>query len=308
MSKFEDLLNKEKAYLWEKTSEIEENIRNLEARIRDEFLQSGTDLQKNANYSSRKVTEYKNKSNVAKQEAEAAAADSKDYLSKIENIYSETSSNSKEIEKYLSDVKSETEKLDELLGKTTSIYDEMCDQYRQLSELPNKYISLGDDLSELEENIGTAESNTQKIKSLLTQSISHKNKLTEIYDEFYGYEEEDEDGNVHKEKGKLDQLDSEHSQIKSDLEETKNELIELSESSNARFNELLDTHKAQFDNFLSEKEDNIQSIEDKIKSLLPNALTAGLSHAYEAKKLDEVENHQQLNKYFYYSIIDLNHH
>lgn len=303
MSKFEDLLNKEKAYLWQKTSEIEENIRNLEARIRDEFLQSGTDLQKNANYSSRKVTEYKNKSNVAKQEAEAAAADSKDYLSKIENIYSETSSNSKEIEKYLSDVKSETEKLDELLDKTTSIYDEMCDQYRQLSELPNKYISLGDDLSELEENIGTAESNTQKIKSLLTQSISHKNKLTEIYDEFYGYEEEDEDGNVHKEKGKLDQLDSEHSQIKSDLEETKNELMELSESSNARFNELLDTHKAQFDNFLSEKEDNIQSIEDKIKSLLPNALTAGLSHAYEAKKLDEVENHKQLNKYFYYSII-----
>ncbi|MGB0938539.1 MAG: hypothetical protein ACPGTQ_13850 [Colwellia sp.] len=303
MSKFEDLLNKEKAYLWQKTSEIEENIRNLEARIRDEFLQSGTDLQKNANYSSRKVTEYKNKSNVAKQEAEAAAADSKDYLSKIENIYSETSSNRKEIEKYLSDVKSETEKLDELVDKTTSIYDEMCDQYRQLSELPNKYISLGDDLSELEENIGTAESNTQKIKSLLTQSISHKNKLTEIYDEFYGYEEEDEDGNVHKEKGKLDQLDSEHSQIKSDLEETKNELMELSESSNARFNELLDTHKAQFDNFLSEKEDNIQSIEDKIKSLLPNALTAGLSHAYEAKKLDEVENHKQLNKYFYYSII-----
>lgn len=303
MSKFEDLLNKEKAYLWQKTSEIEENIRNLEARIRDEFLQSGTDLQKNANYSSRKVTEYKNKSNVAKQEAEAAAADSKDYLSKIENIYSETSSNRKEIEKYLSDVKSETEKLDELVDKTTSIYDEMCDQYRQLSELPNKYISLGDDLSELEENIGTAESNTQKIKSLLTQSISHKNKLTEIYDEFYGYEEEDEDGNVHKEKGKLDQLDSEHSQIKSDLEETKNELMELTESSNARFNELLDTHKAQFDNFLFEKEDNIQSIEDKIKSLLPNALTAGLSHAYEAKKLDEVENHKQLNKYFYYSII-----
>lgn len=37
--------------------------------------------------------------------------------------------------------------------------------------------------------------------------------------------------------------------------------------------------------------------------MLPNALTAGLSHAYEAKKLDEVKNHEQLNKYFYYSII-----
>ncbi|WP_286246927.1 hypothetical protein [Pseudoalteromonas sp. MM1] len=303
MSKFEDLLNKEKTYLWEKTSEIEENIRNLEARIRDEFLQSGTDLQKNANYSSRKVTEYKNKSNAAKQEAEAAAADSKNFLSKIENIYSETSNNSKEIEKFLSGVKNEKEQLTVLLDKTTTIYDEMCEQYSQLSALPEKYISLQDELSELEENIGTAESNTQKIKSLLSQSISHKNKLSEIYEEFYGYEEEDEDGNIHKEKGKLDQLDSEHSQIKSNLEETKDELIELSESSNARFTEQLDSHKAQFDEFLSKKEDSIRSIEDKIKSLLPNALTAGLSHAYEAKKLDEVENHKQMNKYFYYSII-----
>lgn len=303
MSKFEDLLNKEKSYLWAKTAEIEQNIRNLEARIRDDFLQSGTELQKNANYSSRKVTEYKNKSNTAKQEAESAAAASKSFLSKIESIYSETSNNSEEIEKLLSYVKSETKKLTELLDSTTKIHDEMCDQYRQLSELPDKYISLQDDLSELEENIGTAESNTQKIKSLLTQSISHKNKLTEIYEEFYGYEEEDENGTIHKEKGKLDQLDSEHSQIKSDLEETKNELIELSESSNDRFTEQLDTHKAQFDEFLSDKEGSIQRIEDKIKSLLPNALTAGLSHAYEAKKLDEVENHKQLNKYFYYSII-----
>ena len=41
-SKFEDLLNKEKSYLWSKTAEIEENLRKLESSLREDFIKSGT--------------------------------------------------------------------------------------------------------------------------------------------------------------------------------------------------------------------------------------------------------------------------
>jgi len=302
-SKFEDLLNKEKSYLWAKTAEIEEDLRKLESNLRDDFIKSGTELQKDANYSSRKVTEYKNKSYKAKQLAEESAEESINLLDKIKRFHSEFESNNKKAQALLEGAREAVDYLDDLKQKTTSIHNQITDQYDTLSVIPEKFSSLEEDLNELEENIGTAESNTQKIKSLLTQSITHRNKLTEIYEDFYGYEQEDEEGNIHKEVGRLDKLDSEHSQIKSELETTKEDLIELTKSANQRLDQQIDNNKSDFDTFISEKEESIKSIEEKIKSLLPNALTAGLSHAYEAKKLDEVENHKQLNKYFYYSII-----
>ncbi|MGL6195487.1 MAG: hypothetical protein ACRC2T_11770 [Thermoguttaceae bacterium] len=72
--------------------------------------------------------------------------------------------------------------------------------------------------------------------------------------------------------------------LKSELESAFEELETKFESTRKQFSEFQKSKESAFTQFLDEKEQEYQAIEAKIESLLPGALSAGLSSAYQSKR------------------------
>ena len=99
-------------------------------------------------------------------------------------------------------------------------------------------------------------------------------------DRLLGYEEDDENGEKVEVRGLKDKLESAYEELESNLE-----------SFNTRLSALEKTSQNRFEEWVSNNKKATENTKDEIKKLLPEALTAGLSHAYSAKKSDELEDY-----------------
>ncbi|MFT4175649.1 MAG: hypothetical protein QM627_03255 [Luteolibacter sp.] len=145
---------------------------------------------------------------------------------------------------------------------------------------------------EMVENIRMVEANVvsvqTKITSVHSNVIKRGNEITTLYDEVFGYTTEDSDTNEQiKVSGLKDELQDAYSSLKKELLDSRSNIQKFHE----------DVH-VKFDSFIERKDEQFDSIKNKIQSLLPDAMTAGLSHAYEKKRISEEGERDKSEKTF----------
>jgi hypothetical protein len=148
--------------------------------------------------------------------------------------------------------------------------------------------------SDLEEKInnqndlftkGTDVSN--KINQLFKAVSDKRNEINKLHIEIAGSEDVDEDGKKIIVPG-----------LKNKLEETYDDLEEQANTLQDKLDTIIDDSKTNFESKMSEFDATFQAVNSKIKSLLPDALTAGLSSAYSIKRENEEKEEIKQTKHF----------
>ncbi len=144
-------------------------------------------------------------------------------------------------------------------------------KFNEIEVIYNNNTQMLERLGVFEAQCGKATEQSVKIDGIHESIASRKNEIDKIYYNIFGQILKDEATGVEtKVNGLKDDLDEAYHQLKINFST-------FEESKTKELNGLLETWK-----------DDFEKIKNKIKSLLPDALTAGLSAAYADKKKAEI--------------------
>jgi hypothetical protein len=168
-------------------------------------------------------------------------------------------------------------------NESRKVYEEMIESFNEIKEISDENEDLAEKVELLNSQIIEIEENDSKAQGLLKTIVTTHIKVRDIKNEIFGYEEEGEDGELEKVDGLKDELEQSYTSIKSDFKEhidtfnesklnLEKELDTLKNDTEIKVNDFFDTHKVKYEDTLLE-----------IRTLLPGAMTAGLSTAYNDK-------------------------
>lgn len=253
-------LEDENKKLWERLVVLEKNINSEE------------ELKKIKEHS-KKAAEYRNKSNERLQEI----SNIKDNLSSLEQEYkSSILVFNQLIEKsqiHTKDIETNSSSLLETIDK----FDDITSSHPNLEE-------------EIEEFKGHFEeiSDTQNKTSIAFKDILNKKKdLDNLHREIIGYSEKDEDDEIIKTEGLKGYLERSYNEIENKLKGLNQEYTLTKTTTKERLNNFIEEQKKDFAKKSEKHESSIEGIKQRIESLLPSSLTAGLSSAFINKKEEE---------------------
>lgn len=289
MSDKYDHLEEERKKLWQ-------TVRELETRL-DELLKSTPfDLQREARGALNKASEYCNRINERKLEAE--------------NILQGMTTLSANMEATLTDLtaridilKSEYETVNIQLPKITEAYNAVIDSNakwpERIKNLDQNYATSENWLTksktkfdEIQQTASSCDGILKKINGLLSQSSERKQEISEVYDEIFGYDvHDDETDEKRHEAGLRSELDTAYNRLENQIKEFSKGLDEFKSRK-----------ESDYDQFLVRKQDEHDALQNRIKELLPDALTAGLSHAYAKQCTEEKEERRKSLIAFYWAI------
>ncbi len=263
-----DFLNTEREKIWSRIVDLEELVNKKTPEI-----------EKEAKQHSRKAAEYKNRCFDHKNTLENLLSDLNTKISTIEKSYNLA-----------------TQKIELINNTTTKAQDFLTqldaleEKIEFLDEIYNSKDELEEKTTELESFHSTGKDLTSKINATFANINKRKSEIDDLYYEVYGYDEDDPDTEESRHiDGLRDQLEHSFKQIKDDLSSLKKEIVDFQKITKNEFNNELSTCKKTLDDTIKNSDTEYELILNKIKSLLPGALTTGLSHAYSEKREAEIK-------------------
>jgi hypothetical protein len=257
-----EYLEEERKKIWEKISELENFIKI-------------TDLQKDSLQASKKISEYKNKSETKLDQIEKLYQVAQTYEGQVRAKSSEVENLSEQSKSNLNQIKVDTEQVQSLTDKILSL--EADSKIQQFDETCEKLLEVEETVKQAEGFLQESSSLKNKIQSFHKEAHGLKEKISDLYDEIYGYETEDE------ETGKTTEVEG----LRHKLEKSYDGLTRALQESNEAIKIFKEEFTGQCNSFLDSQEQAYSTLKNKIESLLPAALTAGLSHAYQEKRVEE---------------------
>ena len=299
-------LEEERVKLWSTIKVQEESISKIATSIYslqevlaevDELVKKKTaDHERDARGSSKKASEYRNKAQetfteigTIKSEIDSVFLDIEQKMVSIKDVKTNVDSIDITVKKYLTEIKEIHESTIEKGEELAPIQNEVSVALQKSSQLLSKSAEIAQSIQEYESKVKTLEA---KITAIHQQSAEKKREIEDKHNEVFGYEyQDDKTGESLYEEGLVDKLEKSYSELDRKISELESKSTEFMKSKTSEYELFLEKKTAEF-----------HSISEKIKSLLPDALTAGLSHAYEKKREAEVEERKTANKVFYASI------
>lgn len=261
-----DYLNSERQKLWARTDELRELIEKKTPEYEQEARQA-----------SKKASEFRNRCEATSTEAAAllreidvireSSNDSATLIAQIAQAMEKTREPAQEI----------LEIHDELVRKKQSIDEHIS----HLEKLSAEISAFSAKLGNLETFFNQAEDFSSKVEINYNQISSRKKEVDELYYGILGFKSTDpETGEELETPG-----------LKQELEEAYSEL-------KGNFSRFYGEKEKQFNSSLSAWNTEYGSAVTKLRSLLPEALTAGLSAAYSEKKNNEIQECKDLDNTF----------
>lgn len=278
--------------------EARKHIKNLEnenKKLWDRIVkleQQNTAIQKEITLSattqnSKKVAEFRNKSEERLKDATLFVSQIEVKLDATKRLYETILSNNNSV------VSLKTE-IENLHSDYNELYKELTEKIDNLSNFMEEYPELDEKLSEIDEFISDVEENLTKSNTSLNALNDKKKQIDEFYQNIFGYNSIDENGEDTFVEGKKAILENLYQELKKDITNTKKEIDNINEN-----------YKSKYDVFENEHKDKYQKLTDDIGKLLPNALTAGLSSGFSAKKTEEEDLLKSSKSTFYIGLVVL---
>lgn len=283
MAIFEDKKSKEKISqlesdrkkLWDKFNQLEKDNKALAQLVE----KRSPDYEKEAAQSSRAAATFRNKAEQRLNEANA-------FVQKISNNLDISSTKIEELSKLEESVLVLKEEVTEVKDRVLETEAELLkniqvleskietfnDFFEEYPDLDTQLEQVSNDLTTITENVGKSSASVQQINK-------RKQDLDNLYREVFGYSETNDEGEDVKIEGLKDELEESYSDLEQKIEEAFDTVKILSENSHKSYADFEKEHKERYD-----------KINKEIESLLPAAMTAGLSSAFSKKKEDEVKS------------------
>ncbi|WP_346837811.1 hypothetical protein [Microbulbifer sp. SAOS-129_SWC] len=282
---------KKKINVEELIGKLSKEIEELKKRIPETPFESSREAQQ----ASKKTSEYRNRALEAKDEAQKHLESSRVAISKIEKIERDANSYFANVEQFTMESESFHARIFEIKNRVDEV-----------EELFNNSDELSEKIKNLKSIYDSGEQSLNKINALYNGIVKRKNEFDEIYYEVMGYDEEsDENGNSERVEGLKDELEAAYSKLSSDIKSSRTKIEELVSDAKSKLNDAFTSQKDSFDDTVIEWRDEYLELAEKIKKLLPDALTAGLSSAYYDKRTAEIDERDRLNSTFKWAIAGL---
>ncbi len=270
-------LESERKKIWERLVELQSDINK-----------KTSDYELEARQASKKCSEYRNRCEETKEEADR-------HLNEIKNSKDDAEQKRGEVLKLLNQAKVKESAIDDLHRQIIAIHDDLSgrkntleEQIGELESLFENHASFSEKIKSLSTLYTESEDYASKLKVSYNQLVSRKSEIDELYYEIIGFTETDSETNEETEVPGL------KGQLEVAYTELKNGFAEFEKSKKQEVTETLKGWNAEYDSVIA-----------KIRSLLPNALTTGLSYAYTQKKEDEISESVILRKSFERAILGL---
>lgn len=284
--------------LWKRLSALESVSEKTLTKLEDieEKIIQPTDSQKTALSAARSAAQHNSKIKKIKDEVIESGKEIsglKNELTKYLDSLDRASTKAQDITVEAATVMSEVN------GVVESVYEKnrgLDSSLEQINSLLFENDNLGSEIERIKELIDTSESSSTKVQNLLKSVASVHSKVLEIRDEVFGYEVEDEDDPEKSIKisGLKDKLEESYTSLESNLNDFQNKQTTLSEETEIEYNKILENSQEKLDLFIKGCKETFDDTHKEIRKLLPEALTAGLSAAYD-KKIEAEES--SLDKY-----------
>lgn len=277
-------------------------ISQLKADLTESTKRS-PEYEKIAQQSSKKASEFRNRASETLDEVKAIYNNSIELQKNVISIKSEIESIKVEIGASFEKFNNENEELTETISTLKERIDNIIDQINQFEETITNHPDLDSEIIELETSINKIKENESKSSQLIKSITSRKVELETLYNEILGYKEEDETTNEIIEVNGLKQ-DLEESLVGLEERTTtfKSNFEKLEKNTSENVNNLLKINSNKIFKQIEDWEDRYSKLNKKIEELLPNAVTAGLSHAFSEKKKTEDTSYDKHKTQFSYGI------
>lgn len=276
---------------WEALNYLESERKKIWERLvqlQGDIDKKTSDYESEARQASKKCSEYRNRCEETKEEAGR-------YLVEIKNSKDDVEKKKGEVLELFNQTKAKESAIDELHQQITAVHDDISnrkdtleEQIGELESLFEKHASFTEKINSLTNLYTQSEDYASKLKVSYNQLVSRKNEIDQLYYEIIGFTETDSETNE----------ETEVPGLKGELEvaftELKTGFAEFEKSTKQEVAETIKGWNAEYDSVIA-----------RIRSLLPNALTTGLSYAYTQKKEDEIRESGTLQKVFQRAIVGL---
>jgi hypothetical protein len=285
----------------EKSNEVLSSIisaQKEEIELLKEKAIQPSESQKNAQHAARSAAQHNGKIQRTKED--------------VENLHQEIQRTNIELDLLLEKAKNTVASLDEKIDfydqnftQGKNLLNEISIMHNKLEERINATIELLDQNNDLEDRIDSADKQLEALneidsraQGILKNITTNHAKIKELRDEIIGYDTENEDGESQRIDGMKDQLESTYVELKNNISELNDHLQEIDTDSKTNYQSLLEDTKNKTEECIKKHENQYSEVYQKIITLLPAALTTGLSAAYNEKINSESSELISHNKTF----------
>lgn len=277
-----DYLEEERQKLWNKIHELD---RKIESKT--------SDSEKEARQYSKKASEYRNRCEESKDRAFEFLNEVKSNLESVNGIHSEISQLKGKVYDLLGNSSEKNEFISEFANKLESRKDSIEESISTLERLFEQEEVYIESIETLKSYFASGEEVDSKISTLQKAIVTKKKEIDEIHRDIFGYDDENEDGEEIFIEGLKNKLEGSYQELESDLKRFSKTLTETLEATNNDYVSFVEEKNQSFDSTVTKWKKEYFSVLQKIESLLPNALTAGLSYAYSEKKDGEIKESEK---------------
>lgn len=193
---------------------------------------------------------------------------------------------------------SKKETLDNLITNIEQKINELNNFISKAESFPSK-------LDELETNIENCSKITSDIESLREHSVKKKSDIDKLYNEIHGKDIKNDNGEIEHTDGLKDKLNNTFNDLEDKINTSNENLDNYINNLYEEFQNLLHDSNDKISDLLQKSNNKFEIVSDKLDTLLPGAMAAGLSTSYEKKIRLERKSKKKLEEYFSYSILGL---
>ena len=283
-----EYLESERLKLWEKVVALEEAVNK-----------KTSDYEKEAKQSSRKASEFRNRSEEAKIHSVGYLEEIKSRLTEVKRNHTLSTSFVRKIE----ELQTESDKACKIITNNnieiTERKTEIDGYLTDLEKLFKNYTEFSEKISKLETINKSSVELSSKIETVYKSLLSRKKEIDELYIEIFGFNEVDkETGEEERITGLKTKLENAFNSLKLDIQNAENDLELYKVDSKNELSKFIENTEKQYTQVQSKWENKYKDIYKQIEELLPNALTTGLSYAYsDKKKNEEIESKKLFNRF-----------
>lgn len=261
------------------------------------------EYEKEAKQASKKASEFKNKSLETLNEINTLFNEAKTQKINIENLVSELSNNINDVKVEYDNLVESNETIETQKNDINEKINSISARILEIEEVFDNHPELDEDLERLEEFLSKIEDIHNKSNLLLKGITARKNEIDRLHNEIIGFDETNEEtGEETHVSGLKKELEEAYQGLDEKLDNLGMAIDDLEISSNSNYQTFLEKSNESNSKLFNDWNEKYTELNKKIESLLPNALTAGLSHAFSDKKEEEVKAYDKHKTQFGYGI------
>lgn len=239
----------------------------------------------------KQVDSLKDAVNEAFNELKEAAKLGKEEAEEIKTKKEEQLTSLRSVEEKIEVLTEEYEAIFTKKGEVEAATSEIFEDLEKLNTAIEDSVTLPERYQEVLDVLAKVKENGQQVSDLLTHSMKRKSAIDDLVKEILGYSVTNEDGEEEKITGLKSELEDAYKVVSDEINSLSDTLDSHIENNNKRYKKVIDY-----------AESVINSTKEEIESLLPGAMAAGLSEAYDNKAKNEAKEKESTQTTFYWAV------